>query len=95
MATSAREQLMQVIQTLSDEKVESLLQTAQLMSGRPDRPAYDPAKDETVGFITDAPSDFSQRVKPRYRLQDLLDGITDENRHGETDWGPAVGNEAW
>jgi len=28
------------------------------------------------------------------RLEDLLEGITEENRHGEVDWGPAVGGEA-
>jgi antitoxin MazE len=31
----------------------------------------------------------------RYRLQDLLDGITDENRHEEISTGDAVGREAW
>ena len=30
-----------------------------------------------------------------YRLEDLLAGIRPENLHGETDWGPPVGNEAW
>ena len=28
-------------------------------------------------------------------LDQLLDGITPENRHPETDWGPDVGNERW
>ena len=28
-------------------------------------------------------------------LQDLLDGITDENIHGEIDTGDAVGGEVW
>lgn len=28
-------------------------------------------------------------------LQELIDGITQENRHEETDWGPPVGNEIW
>lgn len=32
---------------------------------------------------------------PETALDELLAGITDDNRHGETDWGPAVGNEAW
>ena len=31
----------------------------------------------------------------RYRLQDLLDGVTDENRHEEISTGDAVGREAW
>jgi antitoxin MazE len=31
----------------------------------------------------------------RYSLEQLIDAITEENRHVETDWGPPVGNEAW
>jgi antitoxin MazE len=37
-------------------------------------------------------------LKPRkreYKLEDLLDQITPETIHGETDWGPHVGGEAW
>jgi antitoxin MazE len=33
--------------------------------------------------------------EPRYTLEDLLDGITDENIHPETDWGQPVGKEIW
>jgi len=32
-----------------------------------------------------------RRPKPRYRLSDLLAGITPENVHPETDWGPSLG----
>ncbi len=28
-------------------------------------------------------------------LSSLLERVTDENRHGEVETGPAVGNEAW
>ena len=28
-------------------------------------------------------------------LEDLLGQITDENIHGEVDWGPPVGKEVW
>jgi antitoxin component of MazEF toxin-antitoxin module len=28
-------------------------------------------------------------------LEQLLEGITEENRHEEIDWGPPVGNEVW
>jgi antitoxin MazE len=31
--------------------------------------------------------------RPSYELADLLAGITDENRHGETGTGAAVGDE--
>jgi antitoxin MazE len=34
------------------------------------------------------------RIGP-YTLDELVAGITLENRHGETDWGEAAGNEAW
>ncbi|MDP6591315.1 MAG: AbrB/MazE/SpoVT family DNA-binding domain-containing protein [Alphaproteobacteria bacterium] len=40
----------------------------------------------------------SERVileKPKYDLQDLLDGVTPENLHGETDFGAAAGGEEW
>ena len=33
--------------------------------------------------------------KPRESLEELVSRITPENRHGETDWGPPVGNEVW
>lgn len=38
----------------------------------------------------------SQRKKRRrYNLKELINGITEQNRHPETDWGPSTGNEAW
>jgi antitoxin MazE len=33
------------------------------------------------------------RRKRRYTLEQLVAGITPENRHPELDWGPPVGNE--
>lgn len=30
-----------------------------------------------------------------FTLEQLVAGITEENRHPETDWGPPVGNEVW
>lgn len=33
--------------------------------------------------------------KHKYTLRELLAQITPENIHGETDWGSAVGGEAW
>jgi antitoxin MazE len=35
------------------------------------------------------------RKRRRYTLEQLIDSITEENRHGETNWGPPVGNEVW
>ena len=33
--------------------------------------------------------------KRRYDLKDLVAAITDDNHHGEVDWGAAEGAEAW
>lgn len=33
--------------------------------------------------------------EPEYRLEDLLAQVTEENLHGETDFGVAVGDEVW
>jgi antitoxin MazE len=33
--------------------------------------------------------------KSEYTLEELVAKITPENRHGETDWGEAVGRESW
>jgi antitoxin MazE len=34
-------------------------------------------------------------AEPEVTLEQLLSGITEENRHREIDWGPAVGKEVW
>jgi antitoxin MazE len=36
-----------------------------------------------------------KRRPTEYTLDELIAGITPENRHDETDWGPPVGGEAW
>jgi antitoxin MazE len=33
--------------------------------------------------------------RPRFRLDELLKGVTAQNRHSECDSGVAVGQEAW
>jgi antitoxin MazE len=38
---------------------------------------------------------ISPAPRPGYTLDDLLQGITPENLHGETETGPAVGAEEW
>ena len=32
---------------------------------------------------------------PSYTLRELIQGITPENRHAETDWGDPAGRESW
>ncbi|HJU14841.1 MAG TPA: AbrB/MazE/SpoVT family DNA-binding domain-containing protein [Stellaceae bacterium] len=34
-------------------------------------------------------------VQREYSLEELVAGITPENRHGETDWGGPVRKETW
>jgi antitoxin MazE len=37
-----------------------------------------------------------RRRRPRrYTLEQLVSGITPENRHSELEWGPPLGDEAW
>ena len=36
-----------------------------------------------------------RRKRRRYNLENLLNAITEENRHPEIEWGPAVGTEVW
>ena len=37
---------------------------------------------------------LTPRRPPRYRLEELLAGITRDNLHSEADFGPPAGNEA-
>lgn len=54
-----------------------------------------------AGFTEGSPVDLiveRDRIvvaKPVPSLADLVAGITPENRHAETDWGPARGRETW
>lgn len=34
-------------------------------------------------------------VEHKYSLAELLAGVTEENLHGEIDWGNAIGKEVW
>jgi len=34
-------------------------------------------------------------ARPAYSLLELVDQITPQNRHGETDWGPPSRREQW
>jgi antitoxin MazE len=34
-------------------------------------------------------------ARPTYSLGQLVAKITPRNRHGEADWGPPAGHEAW
>ncbi len=36
-----------------------------------------------------------EKKKPKYTLEELLDGVTEENLHGEIDFGKPVGKEIW
>ncbi|CAN5663687.1 AbrB/MazE/SpoVT family DNA-binding domain-containing protein [soil metagenome] len=36
-----------------------------------------------------------EKKKPKYTLEELLDGVTEENLHGEIDFGKPIGKEIW
>jgi antitoxin component of MazEF toxin-antitoxin module len=42
-----------------------------------------------------APVEVTPLPEDDLTLEQLLEGITPENRHPETDWGPDVGKERW
>ncbi len=57
-----------------------------------------------AGLKTDDPVDVREengrivieKARPeKLDIQALIDGITEQNRHEETDWGPPVGKEYW
>jgi antitoxin MazE len=57
-----------------------------------------------VGLEDDSPVELSlvegrlivePLVREEWSLEQLLAQVTESNLHGETDTGPAVGNEAW
>ncbi len=48
-----------------------------------------------VGFALSDGKLILNQVPPAYGLDQLVEGITPENRHDETDWGAPVGREVW
>jgi antitoxin component of MazEF toxin-antitoxin module len=36
-----------------------------------------------------------KRMRRRYTFEQLIGGITEQNRHDEIAWAPPVGNEVW
>ena len=53
--------------------------------------------DDVDAFKSRAQSkpETKQNSSHKYTLEELVAGITDENRHDLIDWGPPRGNEAW
>lgn len=46
-----------------------------------------------ITITADNDTIFITPASPKFRLADLLAGITSENMHSETDWGQPVGKE--
>ena len=46
-------------------------------------------------FVEEGRLIIAPSKKRKYTLKELVDGITPENMHGEFNWGPSVGKEAW
>ncbi|MBZ0277538.1 MAG: AbrB/MazE/SpoVT family DNA-binding domain-containing protein [Anaerolineae bacterium] len=45
--------------------------------------------------VVDGEIHIIPRQETRYELEALLERVTEDNRHGETDMGDIVGNEVW
>ena len=52
-------------------------------------------EDTRVDLMIRGESIVVRVARPEYSLDDLLKQVTPSNRHGESDWGEAVGNETW
>lgn len=52
---------------------------------------------DTNVSITQSGSKLTIEPKPsaKMTLEEMLEGVTPENVHGEFDWGPPVGKEVW
>lgn len=50
---------------------------------------------DTVDLSVDDGTIVVRPGRPSYSLDELVDRITPDNRHKETDWTSAVGHEAW
>jgi antitoxin MazE len=50
---------------------------------------------DTVQVSVDNGAIVIRPSRPRYSLHELVSRITPKNRHGETGWGRALGDEAW
>ena len=53
------------------------------------------AQDSVVEMFLEDGKIVLLAVPPESTLEQLLEGVTEENRHDEIDTGPAVGREAW
>lgn len=47
-----------------------------------------------IGMIGDGALRLT-RLRSAPTIDELVEGISEENKHDETDWGEPVGNEAW
>jgi antitoxin MazE len=50
---------------------------------------------DSVDVTVDNGSIVIRQSRPRYSLDELVGRITARNRHDESDWGNAVGQEVW
>lgn len=59
--------------------------------------AQEDRREETraIRFLANPSHEEMTPVGQRLTLDELVAGVTDDNRHEETDWGPPVGAEVW
>jgi antitoxin MazE len=51
--------------------------------------------EDTEVSLTPTTGAVTAKKKPKYTLDELLSGVTPENRHAYIDFGPPMGNEVW
>ena len=93
--TFAKEQLIREIETLPDTKVERVAVFVNTLKTNGN--AVDAATLEAKFAEEDRQIAAQGLTDPRYHLtlDEMIDLITEENRHAEIQMGPPVGNEVW
>jgi antitoxin MazE len=57
--------------------------------------AADLQEGTAVNLTLEAGALVVKLARPRYTLEELLEGYKPEHRHAEVGWGPPRGDEAW
>ena len=93
--TLAKQQLIRDIETLPEAKIERVAVFINALKATTD--AVDVAALEAKFAEEDRQIAARGLADPRYHLSldEMIDLITEENRHAEIQTGPSVGNEVW
>ena len=89
------------------EAIKHIVRTPQNHEVRIKIPQHVPENDlvEIILFLSKKPNDYERKIKElkttkpldekEYSLEQLLDGVTEQNLHTEIDTGNAIGKEVW